>query len=193
MARRARRGQGGCLRGSPQEHCARCASADTLCRPLPQIILALLLHRDVVLLAGLLDCDRHGRASRRSLDVAGEAAEYHSRCDAAFIRSRRGARTRQRGHVLPAHGHLHRPAHRFHEHQCVHLSRSSRECALTRPPTGPANRDVALGAKKGLFIVDLQNPYDPPRYLPHQSAWEVADVQVRPLSPGLVDRSASAS
>ncbi|GAA6049970.1 hypothetical protein JCM3770_007074 [Rhodotorula araucariae] len=45
----------------------------------------------------------------------------------------------------------------------------------------PANRDVALGAKKGLFIVDLQNPYDPPRYLPHQSAWEVADVQWNPF------------
>ncbi|BGP19369.1 hypothetical protein JCM10213v2_007458 [Rhodosporidiobolus nylandii] len=41
----------------------------------------------------------------------------------------------------------------------------------------PANRDVALGARKGLFIVDLQNPYDPPRFLPHNSSWEVADVQ----------------
>jgi hypothetical protein len=51
-------------------------------------------------------------------------------------------------------------------------------------PAGPANRDVALGARKGLFIVDLQNPYDPPRFLPHNSSWEVADVQVspRPLS-----------
>lgn len=46
---------------------------------------------------------------------------------------------------------------------------------------GPANRDVALGARKGLFIVDLQNPYDPPRFLPHNSSWEVADVQVRPM------------
>ncbi|KAK4704736.1 SEA/GATOR complex protein SEA3/WDR59, partial [Phenoliferia sp. Uapishka_3] len=45
----------------------------------------------------------------------------------------------------------------------------------------PANRDVALGARKGLFIVDLQNPYDPPRFLPHHSAWEVADVQWNPF------------
>ncbi|GAA5838036.1 hypothetical protein JCM11251_006830 [Rhodosporidiobolus azoricus] len=45
----------------------------------------------------------------------------------------------------------------------------------------PANRDVALGARKGLFIVDLQNPYDPPRFLPHSSAWEVADVQWNPF------------
>ncbi|POY75900.1 hypothetical protein BMF94_0983 [Rhodotorula taiwanensis] len=39
----------------------------------------------------------------------------------------------------------------------------------------PANRDVALGSRTGLFIVDLQNPYDPPRFLPHASAWEVSD------------------
>ncbi|KAK4047185.1 hypothetical protein OIO90_006294 [Microbotryomycetes sp. JL221] len=45
----------------------------------------------------------------------------------------------------------------------------------------PANRDVALGGRKGLWIVDLQNPYDPPRYLPHNSAWEVADVQWNPF------------
>lgn len=45
----------------------------------------------------------------------------------------------------------------------------------------PANRDVALGARKGLYIVDLQNPYDPPRFLPHESAWEVADVQWNPF------------
>ncbi|KAK4047078.1 hypothetical protein OIV83_005641 [Microbotryomycetes sp. JL201] len=45
----------------------------------------------------------------------------------------------------------------------------------------PANRDVALGGRKGLWIVDLQNPYDPPRYLPHDSAWEVADVQWSPF------------
>ncbi|GAA5886525.1 hypothetical protein JCM6882_001674 [Rhodosporidiobolus microsporus] len=45
----------------------------------------------------------------------------------------------------------------------------------------PANRDVALGARKGLFIIDLQNPYDPPRFLPHSSAWEVADVQWNPF------------
>lgn len=37
------------------------------------------------------------------------------------------------------------------------------------------------GARKGLYIVDLQNPYDPPRFLPHNSAWEVADVQWNPF------------
>ncbi|GAA6059244.1 hypothetical protein JCM10212_006637 [Sporobolomyces blumeae] len=45
----------------------------------------------------------------------------------------------------------------------------------------PANRDVALGARKGLYIVDLQNPWDIPRFLPHDSNWEVADVQWNPF------------
>ncbi|GAA5900867.1 Mtc5p [Sporobolomyces salmoneus] len=45
----------------------------------------------------------------------------------------------------------------------------------------PANRDVALGARKGLYVVDLQNPWDIPRFLPHDSAWEVADVQWNPF------------
>ena len=44
----------------------------------------------------------------------------------------------------------------------------------------PANRDVALGARKGLFIIDLENPYDSPRFLRHQTPWEVADVQWNP-------------
>ena len=37
------------------------------------------------------------------------------------------------------------------------------------------------GARKGLYIVDLQNPYDPPRFLPHHSPWDVADVQWNPF------------
>ncbi|RPB01839.1 hypothetical protein L873DRAFT_1827113 [Choiromyces venosus 120613-1] len=32
----------------------------------------------------------------------------------------------------------------------------------------------------GLHIVDLDNPYDPPRFLPHLTAWSVADVQWSP-------------
>lgn len=43
-----------------------------------------------------------------------------------------------------------------------------------------ANRDVVLGARKGLFIVDLENPYDPPRFLAHLTTWEVADIQWNP-------------
>ncbi|KAH8924409.1 hypothetical protein BT69DRAFT_1349489 [Atractiella rhizophila] len=44
----------------------------------------------------------------------------------------------------------------------------------------PSCRDVCLGARKGLFIIDLQSPFDPPRFLPHYAAWEVADVQWNP-------------
>ncbi|PWN40049.1 hypothetical protein IE81DRAFT_349606 [Ceraceosorus guamensis] len=54
-----------------------------------------------------------------------------------------------------------------------------------REPVGsmsisPANRDVVLAARKGLFIVDLENPYEPPRFLAHASRWQVADCQWNP-------------
>ncbi|BFZ58948.1 hypothetical protein PYCC9005_006016 [Savitreella phatthalungensis] len=41
----------------------------------------------------------------------------------------------------------------------------------------PSGRDVALASRKGLLIVDLDNPYEPPRFLPYLTAWNVADVQ----------------
>lgn len=44
----------------------------------------------------------------------------------------------------------------------------------------PAQRDVVLGARKGLFIVDLANPYDHPRFLRNLTTWEVADIQWNP-------------
>lgn len=46
-----------------------------------------------------------------------------------------------------------------------------------RPPAGPTSRDVALGTRKGLYIVDLVDPFQPARYVAHHSSWEVADVQ----------------
>lgn len=44
----------------------------------------------------------------------------------------------------------------------------------------PANRDVVLAARKGLYIVDLESPYAPPRFLVQLSSWEAADVQWSP-------------
>ncbi|KAF9900813.1 hypothetical protein EC991_006872 [Linnemannia zychae] len=44
----------------------------------------------------------------------------------------------------------------------------------------PSSRDVVLAARKGLFIIDLENPYEPPRVLHHLTKWEVADVQWNP-------------
>ncbi|QRV86136.1 cytosolic Fe-S cluster assembly factor NBP35 [Ceratobasidium sp. AG-Ba] len=44
----------------------------------------------------------------------------------------------------------------------------------------PANRDVCLASRKGLFIIDLENPYDPPRFIPQGGTWAVADVQWNP-------------
>ncbi|PWY83492.1 WD repeat protein [Aspergillus heteromorphus CBS 117.55] len=46
----------------------------------------------------------------------------------------------------------------------------------------PCGRDVVLASKEGLHIIDLDSPYSPPRYLPHHTPWEVADVQWSPFS-----------
>ena len=35
-------------------------------------------------------------------------------------------------------------------------------------------------SRKGLFIIDLEDPYEPPRELLHLTKWEVADVQWNP-------------
>src|SRR5271168_3119806 len=45
----------------------------------------------------------------------------------------------------------------------------------------PCGRDVVLASREGLHIIDLDSPYSPPRYLPHQTSWEVADVQWSPF------------
>ena len=44
----------------------------------------------------------------------------------------------------------------------------------------PSGRDVVLASKEGLHVIDLDSPYSPPRYLPHRTPWEVADVQWSP-------------
>ncbi|KAF7507226.1 hypothetical protein GJ744_010784 [Endocarpon pusillum] len=46
----------------------------------------------------------------------------------------------------------------------------------------PCGRDVVLASKEGLHVIDLDSPYSPPRYLPHRTSWEVADVQWSPFA-----------
>lgn len=46
----------------------------------------------------------------------------------------------------------------------------------------PCGRDVVLASKEGLHVIDLDTPYSPPRYLPHHTPWEVADVQWSPFA-----------
>src|SRR5277367_3833167 len=46
----------------------------------------------------------------------------------------------------------------------------------------PSGRDVVLASKEGLHIIDLDSPYSPPRYLPHPTSLEVADVQWSPFA-----------
>ncbi|KAK9239755.1 WD40-repeat-containing domain protein [Lipomyces kononenkoae] len=44
----------------------------------------------------------------------------------------------------------------------------------------PSGRDVVLASRSGLYVVDLDDPYCPPRFLRHTTLWEVADVQWSP-------------
>lgn len=44
----------------------------------------------------------------------------------------------------------------------------------------PSGRDVVLAGRKGLFIIDLDDPFSPPRLLQHVTPWQVADVQWSP-------------
>ena len=43
-----------------------------------------------------------------------------------------------------------------------------------------ASRYVVLGAKIGLFVLDLENPYALPQFYAHRTTWEVADIQWNP-------------
>lgn len=44
----------------------------------------------------------------------------------------------------------------------------------------PSGRDVVLASRSGLFIIDLDDPFSPPRWLHHVTPWQVADVQWYP-------------
>ncbi|EGV65331.1 hypothetical protein PSN45_002519 [Yamadazyma tenuis] len=44
----------------------------------------------------------------------------------------------------------------------------------------PNGRDAVLAGRRGLFIIDLDEPFTTPRWLHHITSWEVADVQWSP-------------
>lgn len=46
----------------------------------------------------------------------------------------------------------------------------------------PAGRDVVLASRRGLRIIDLDNPWSLPLFIPNQSSWDVADVQWSPFA-----------
>ncbi|KAJ3332972.1 hypothetical protein HDU76_012391 [Blyttiomyces sp. JEL0837] len=56
------------------------------------------------------------------------------------------------------------------------------EQLVTSLSISPLGKNVVLAAKRGLFIVDLENPLDPPRAIKHNTKWEVTDVQWNPHS-----------
>ncbi|KAG0675710.1 hypothetical protein C6P40_001448 [Pichia californica] len=44
----------------------------------------------------------------------------------------------------------------------------------------PCGRDAVLAGRKGLLVIDLDDPFAAPRWLHHETSWEVADVQWSP-------------
>ncbi|KAH7104905.1 hypothetical protein BKA62DRAFT_741578 [Auriculariales sp. MPI-PUGE-AT-0066] len=44
----------------------------------------------------------------------------------------------------------------------------------------PTSRDVVVATRKGLFLIDLDDPLKLPRFLPQGGAWEAAEVQWNP-------------
>ncbi|CAK9436380.1 uncharacterized protein LODBEIA_P09380 [Lodderomyces beijingensis] len=44
----------------------------------------------------------------------------------------------------------------------------------------PNGRDAVLAGRIGLYIIDMDDPFTPPRWLQHLTSWEVADVQWSP-------------
>ncbi|CAJ0852094.1 9793_t:CDS:10 [Entrophospora sp. SA101] len=63
----------------------------------------------------------------------------------------------------------------FYQELSIHVEQPVGSMSIS-----PSNRDIVLAARKGLFIIDLENPYEPPRELHHLTRWEVADVQWNP-------------
>ncbi|CDO96273.1 unnamed protein product [Kluyveromyces dobzhanskii CBS 2104] len=41
----------------------------------------------------------------------------------------------------------------------------------------PSGRDVVLASRRGLYVIDLDDPFSEPRWMHHLTSWEVADVQ----------------
>ncbi|KAJ4356327.1 uncharacterized protein N0V89_004359 [Didymosphaeria variabile] len=52
----------------------------------------------------------------------------------------------------------------------------------TAASISPSGRDVVLAGTEGLLIIDLDNPYSPPRFIRHRIGFEVADVQWSPFA-----------
>lgn len=52
--------------------------------------------------------------------------------------------------------------------------------AIGAMSVSPNGRDAVLAGRRGLFIIDLDDPFTTPRWLRHITLWEVADVQWSP-------------
>lgn len=52
--------------------------------------------------------------------------------------------------------------------------------AIGAMSVSPCGRDAVLAGRRGLFVIDLDDPHAIPRWLHHTTSWEVADVQWSP-------------
>ncbi|KAF2281615.1 uncharacterized protein EI97DRAFT_447532 [Westerdykella ornata] len=71
--------------------------------------------------------------------------------------------------------------------------RSVDDSSIGAASVSPSGRDVVLAGKSGLYIVDLDNPYSPPRHVIYRSSFDVADVQWSPFAsrPGRIASTAN--
>lgn len=54
------------------------------------------------------------------------------------------------------------------------------DLAIGAMSLSPNGRDAVLAGRRGLFVIDLDDPFTTPRWLHHITSWEVADVQWSP-------------
>ncbi|ODQ80482.1 hypothetical protein BABINDRAFT_160761 [Babjeviella inositovora NRRL Y-12698] len=51
------------------------------------------------------------------------------------------------------------------------------DSAVSAISLSPNGRDAVLAGRKGLYVVDMDDPFSAPRWIQHATSWEVADVQ----------------
>ena len=52
---------------------------------------------------------------------------------------------------------------------------------VTSLSASPGGNEACLAAKRGLYIIDLNDPLDSARFFGHYSKWDVCDVQWNPI------------
>ncbi|ORY26858.1 hypothetical protein BCR39DRAFT_560289 [Naematelia encephala] len=67
------------------------------------------------------------------------------------------------------------PADPFHEGSTISVNQPVGSLSIS-----PSSRDVCLASRKGLYILDLANLNNAPRFIPQGGTWQIADCQWSP-------------